>query len=164
MASFSQNPQFDDTVKLDNHEIELNVSKGKEIIIIPNIIGLDYPAAVNYLNSLGLEVLIYKKPPSDLISEPGKIIECDPLPGNSIEEGGLVKIFITSSEVLIEVPDFINLEINQAEQLLSSLGLGFEISFSEVDYAVQEGTVLGQIPEAGRFISPGEKVILFIGK
>ncbi|GAH93456.1 unnamed protein product, partial [marine sediment metagenome] len=32
------------------------------------------------------------------------------------------------------------------------------------DYSVQEGTVLGQNPEAGTYISSGSSIILFIGR
>ena len=160
-----QKPEFNERIE-PGGSVNIIVSKGEETIIIPNIIGLDFIEASNYLESLGLIVKSINKAPvtsTDITSETGKIIKVIPSPGTKVKANSLVEITISTNEPLVLVPDLIQLDLEQAESKLDSEGINYEISYINTDYSVQEGTVLGQNPEAGTYISPDSSVILFIG-
>lgn len=157
-----QKPEFNERIK-PGGSVNLTVSRGEETILIPNIIGLDYIYASNYLKSLGLIVKSSKAPVTDSINEPGKIIEVVPAPGSRAAVNSMVELVISTNEPLILIPDFMHLGLEQAINVLDSSDINYEISYISTDYSAQEGTVLGQHPESGTYISPGSSVILFIG-
>lgn len=157
-----QKPEFNERIK-PGGSVNLTVSRGEETILIPNIIGLDYIYASNYLKSLGLVVKSSKAPVTDLINEPGKIIEVVPAPGSRAAVNSMVELVISTNEPLILIPDLMHLGLEQAINVLDSSDINYEISYISTDYSAQEGTVLGQHPESGTYISPGSSVILFIG-
>ncbi|MBE3089763.1 MAG: PASTA domain-containing protein [Actinobacteria bacterium] len=157
-----QKPEFNERIE-PGGSVKLTVSRGEETILIPNIIGQDYISASNYLKSLGLVVKISKAPVTDSINEPGKIIEVVPSQGSEVGVNSMVELVISTNEPLVPVPDLMQLVLEQAINALDSSDINYEISYISTDYSVQEGTVLGQYPEAGAYISPGSSVILFIG-
>ena len=163
-----QSPGFSEKIE-PGGSVNIIVSKGKKTIIVPYIIGLDYVYASNYLKSLGLIVTSSKKPLADITDEPGKInepgivMEVIPSPGTEVDVNSVVELVISTSELLVPVPNLVQLSLEQAKNILDSDNINYEISYINTDYSVQEGTVLGQNPEAGTYISPGSSVILFIG-
>ena len=54
--------------------------------------------------------------------------------------------------------------VAQAEQLLISQNIGYEVSYISVDYSIQKNSVISQFPDPGDSISSSEKVIVFVGK
>ncbi|MBC8390536.1 MAG: PASTA domain-containing protein [Actinobacteria bacterium] len=160
-----QKPKFNERIE-PGGSVNIIVSKGEETIIIPNIIGLDFIEASNYLEPLGLIVKSINKAPvtsTDITNETGKIIKVIPSPGSKVKVNSLVEITISTNEPLVLVPNLIQLDLEQAESNLNLIGINYERSYIHTGYSVQEGTVLGQYPEAGTYISPGSSVILFIG-
>ncbi len=158
----SQTPGFNEKIE-PGGSVNLTVSKGKETILIPNIIGLDYIYASNYLKSLGFVVKSSKAPVTDLVNEAGKIIDVIPSPGSKVEINSMVELVISTNEPLVLVPDLMDLNPEQAISILDSNNINYEISYVSTDYSVQVGTVLGQNPEAGTYISPASSIILFVG-
>ncbi len=159
-----QEPGSDETVEV-GEAINLTLSNGKELILIPNIIGEDFIEASNYLISLGLTIQSSKSPikEGDDINEPGKIVKVIPSPGTEVEANSAVKLLISTNESLIEVPDLTQLSLEQATDVLASIDINYEISYMKTDYSVKLNTVLEQIPEAGTYISPDSSIILFVG-
>ncbi|MBE3114997.1 MAG: PASTA domain-containing protein [Actinobacteria bacterium] len=159
-----QKPEFNERIE-PGGSVKLTVSRGEETILIPNIIGQDYISASNYLKSLGLVVKSSKATITEagITSEPGIIINVIPSPGSEVGVNSMVELVISTNEPLVPVPDLMQLVLEQAINALDSSDINYEISYISTDYSVQEGTVLGQYPEAGAYISPGSSVILFIG-
>ncbi len=158
-----QSPQFSEKIE-PGGSVNIIVSKGKETIVIPNIIDLDFISASDYLKSLGLIVISSKAPLTDIINEPGIVMKVLPSPGTEVGVNSVVKLVISTSELLVPVPNLVQLSLEQAKNNLDSDNINYEISYINTDYSVQEGTVLGQNPEAGTYISPGSSIILFIGR
>jgi len=158
-----QSPQFSEEIE-PGGSVNIIVSKGKETIVIPNIIDLDFRNASNHLKSLGLIVISSKAPLTGIVNEPGIVMEVIPSPGTEVDVNSVVELVISTSELLVPVPDLVQLSLEQAKNNLDSDNINYEISYINTDYSVQEGTVLGQNPEAGTYISPGSSIILFIGR
>lgn len=159
-----QDPEFNEEIS-PGGTVNLTISKGKEMILIPNIIGRDYIEASSYLESLGLLVKSSKAPITETstIREPGKIMDTIPSPGSEVQANSMVELIISTNESLLPVPDVMRMSLEQAASVLDSAGIGYEISNVKTDYSTQIGMVLRQNPEAGSYISPVSRVILFIG-
>jgi len=157
-----QQPEFNERIK-PGESVDLTVSKGEETIIIPNIIDKDFIEASNYLESIGFTVISSKAPLTDTVNEPGIVIEAIPSTGSRVLINSVVKLVITTNEPLVAVPDLAQFSLEQAENKLDSDNINYEISYINTDYSVQEGTVLGQNPEAGTYIPPSSSIILFVG-
>jgi serine/threonine-protein kinase len=169
-STFKENSIMDQTPDFNERtepggSVNIIVSKGEETVVIPNIIGRDFIEASNYLESLGLIVQSSKAPITEagITSDPGKIIDVIPSPGSEVGVNSVVELIISTNEPLVLVPDLMRLALDQAISMLGSYNINYEISYISTDYSVQEGTVLGQNPEAGFYISPESSVILFIG-
>ncbi len=160
----SQAPQFNEQVK-PGGSVNLVVSKGEEIIVIPDIIGQDFITAFNYLQSLGLVVKSSKAPiiEGNNINEPGKIVKVIPSPGSKVKINSLVELVISTNAQLVYIPDLFSKNIDIAGAELDSANLKYEISYIETDYSVQKDLVMGQDPEAHTYVSPDSVVILFVG-
>jgi len=155
-----QKPEFNERIK-PGGSVNITVSKGEDTI--PNIIGQDFISASDYLKSLGLIVISSKAPLTDMVNEPGIVMKVIPSPGSKFKVNSVVKLVISTSEQLVPVPDLMKLSLEQAINVLDSSDINYYISYINPDYSVQEGTVLGQYPEAGTYISPTSSVILFVG-
>ena len=145
-----------------NEKIVLYVSSGMEMVLIPDLKGYDIMLALSTLESLGFEVITEKIPSSTLT--PGTVIDTLPDPGTEVANSSLVRIYISTSEELLEVPDVIKLNLENAVSILESMGINYEIGYSEVMHSIQENTVLSQYPVSGSFISSSEKILVIVGK
>lgn len=158
----SQDPEFNERIE-PGGTVNITVSKGEEIIIVPYIIGLDFRDASNRLESLGFIVTSSKAPLTGTVNKPGIVMEVIPLEGTEVGVNRVVKLVISTDEPLVLVPNLMNLSLEQAKDKLNPYNITYVISNINPDYPVQQGTVLGQYPEAGVYIFPGSSVILFIG-
>ncbi|MES0342107.1 MAG: PASTA domain-containing protein, partial [Candidatus Humimicrobiaceae bacterium] len=158
-----QGPSFGELTTI-GEAVDIIVSMGTQSIVIPNIIGLDYVYASNYLESMGINVMTSMTPLTEEIPQPGSVVSVIPQPGTSIKAGSTVELKISTSEPLSEVPDLTGLVLEQASERLKLLGIGIEISYIDTDYSFQDGEVLDQLPLPGYFISLDSSVVLFIGK
>lgn len=158
-----QSPAFGEVADYGD-AVDIIISEGSQTIIIPNIIGLDFLYASNHLESLGINIFTSKTPLTEEISQPGLVVSVIPQPGTSIKAGSTVELKISTSELLIEVPDLTGLDLEQASEKLDLLGIGMEISYFDPYYSFQQGEILYQWPLPGDHISRNSTVVLFIGK
>jgi serine/threonine protein kinase len=156
----SQDPLPGKEIKRDDG-LKIKVSSGKNILIIPDITGYDFPYVVSQLESMGLHVEINKEP--DLQLMPGKVIRISPAAGAQVNEGDLVNIYIATTEQMIQMPDVTQMSTEKAISILQSLNISFDISNVAVSYDIQKNLVVNQLPAPNTFISVGEKVLLLIG-
>jgi serine/threonine-protein kinase len=141
--------------------VKITVSSGKNILIIPNLIGYDYTYVVSQLESMGLHVTLNKEP--DLQFIPGNVIRISPAAGTEVNEGDLVNIFIATTEQMIQMPDVTQMSTEKAISVLQSLNIAYDISNVTVNYEIQKNLVISQLPAPDSFISLGEKVLLLVG-
>jgi serine/threonine-protein kinase len=158
----NQSPKF--SVEIDKTApISLVVSRGNKVITIPNVVGYDYLYGKNQIEILGLNVSISKSPDPNPDTEPGTILQVSPPPGSQVTENSTVEFIISTREQMVQVPDLLQLGIQNAEDTLKALNLGYEIRNITSDYEVQKGTVLGQVPEPGKYVSINATITLIVG-
>ena len=88
----SQDPDVGKIVKIDRL-VTIYVSKGGESIDMPDLAGLDKPAAIERIQKLGLNLgTVYEK---DSSSEPGIVLSHDPATGTKITRGQAVDLVVS---------------------------------------------------------------------
>jgi serine/threonine-protein kinase len=156
----NQSPSYGKSINLKD-KVVLEVSSGKEPLLIPNVEGYDLMNAVSQLEAMGLNVLITKIPDKTLA--PGIVKSIYPPAGTEVNINSNVTIYISTSQDLIQVPDLTNMSIQDAKNILDLANIPFEISYTKVAYDVQKDIVLQQFPQANNFIFPNESIMLVVG-
>lgn len=143
-------------------EINLTVSKGRQLITIPDVKGYDYIFAKTSIESLGLNTIVKKSTSAE--TQPGIILAVDPVEGTAVYKNSSVTIYVSTNEQLIVVPNIENMDFSRAESILAGLNIAYEVSHVKVNYSIQKNTVISQIPSPGEQISQNDKIIIFVGE
>ncbi len=155
-----QNPDFGQQEE-QNTPINLTLSKGSQMVTVPNLTGTSYYYALSNLNSLGFEV--EAEMVTDYTLPPGTVTGTSPSPRSEAEAGSQIKLLISVNQEMIPVPNLSQQELQIAIDSLQEIALYYEIREVESTYSVQRGLVLSQFPKPGTTVFPNSTVILFVG-
>ena len=157
---FSQTPVPPKEVK-DNAKITLYVSKGTQIVTVPDIVGETYGNAVKALQELGLVVIRETDNTNEFNGN--TITKVEPDAGSSVESGTQVTIYVnTPNRVNSQyVPNVVGMSLGKAKGALQANGLRVG-GITEVPAAEPAGTVLGQSIGAGARVSTGSYIALTV--
>jgi beta-lactam-binding protein with PASTA domain/tRNA A-37 threonylcarbamoyl transferase component Bud32 len=174
-ASLTPSPQraFDDTVqkgyvisqspaageKLNkNDTVEITVSKGKETVTVPSVIGKSRDDAVSTLANAGLNPKVFLVPSA---SKPeNTVIAQDPQGGNTVVKGTRVRINVSSGPATVSVPNVIGLQFGSALTQLQNAG--FSVARRDVNSEEAKGIVVNEEPSGSA--PPGSTVTLSVSK
>lgn len=142
--------------------VKLNISKGKERIIIPSLVGLTPDVAIQKLADLGLKAGDTTEIFSAL-AEKGFVVGTDPKDSSEVKRNSIVNILISKGVEQISLSSYVG---KGGEQALSELtDAGFDVSpaykFSDT---ILPGLVISQTPDSAVQISKGSKIVLVISK
>ena len=144
--------------------IDLVISKGKEHISMPNVMGLSKENAESILSKNGLEIANILEEESD---EPkGSVIRQNPKPGDEVELAAKIDLIISSGPKqpeLITVPDVLDNYEHEANSKLFEAGLKVGPS-KKVFSNKAEDVVVSQSIKAGDKVAEGTEIILEISK
>ncbi|MBE0449053.1 MAG: Stk1 family PASTA domain-containing Ser/Thr kinase [Actinobacteria bacterium] len=169
-TSYSDNIEADCIISQEpkaNAEIEeggtilVVVSKGKELLSIPDVVGEMQVTAVALLMRAGFEPGDIKEQYDDLI-EPGRVIDQSPKPGTKSSKGTSVNLIISKGYQPVQVPDLFGKKLEDAKTALA--GLGLEAAASEEFSDQEKGKVIRQAPGAGVTVAKGTKVTVVVSK
>ena len=158
---FDQSPNPPKTVK-DNADITLYVSKGTQMVTIPDdIVGSSYGDAVRALQALGLVVTRETDNSSEF--DGNVITKIEPISGSEVESGSNVTIYVNSpnTTLVTRVPLVMGLDFTTAKATLMVNGLRVG-TMVQVDDPAPAGTVLGQSIDEGVSVANGTAVDLVI--
>lgn len=150
----SQSPEADDTRKVVKGkkfcEITLTVSQGTKYMQMPDVTVLDYREAKILLEGLGLELKVTSESQVNSVYEIGSVISTAPAPGETLENGAAVTLYVSSGPTAekVEMPNYVGK--NEGEVLKSLLEN--KLFPGDVTYEASskpEGTVLTQSVRAG---------------
>jgi serine/threonine-protein kinase len=121
--------------------VHITVSKGKETVKVPSVLGLSRDAAISALVNAGLDPHAF-----DVFSSKpvGTVTAQDPPAGKEVEKGSKVRINISSGPSDVTVPSVIGLSFDQATKALRDQG--FLVSRKDVDSEEPKDTVVDQSP------------------
>ncbi len=140
--------------------VTIIVSVGPEAYPIPYVVDLESDRAVYVIEESGFEIGQKIEVNDDNIPI-GFVISQNPMAGKKMGPGSSVDLVISSGPSLIELGDLSKKSLEDATQILETLGLAFE-TIEEFSEDTEEGIISGTLPEAGEIITPDEIITLIV--
>ena len=139
--------------------VKVNVSLGINMTVVPDVHGYNHEYARKVLEQEGFVVEEKYEMSSDGTKE-NDVIRTEPAAGEELEAGKPVVVFVSRgmNNDSIEIPSMIGQTLEQATTLCEYYGLIVE-TLDEASLE-EEGTIIGQEPEAGEFVETGSTVKL----
>ena len=156
---FQQSPAAGRTVK-EKQKITLKVSRGTEIITLPDVGGYDKDTAKQTLVDLGVSVTT-RRETNDSVAE-GTVIRTEPAAGSSVEGGSTVVLYVAKPTrvTTASVPSVEGLDETAARNAINTANLVPAVR--EVNSDQPAGTVIEQNPSAGDTVSLYSVVVLYV--
>jgi beta-lactam-binding protein with PASTA domain len=159
-AIVSQDPSSADRVRRGT-EISVVVSRGPQLVQVPNVRRLPQAEAESLMEKANLEVEI-QRDFHPRIAE-GRVIDQNPAAGNTIEAGKVVVITVSQGKPPVSVPPLVGRTEADAGDLLRASGLGVSV-VQEFSVEVPRGTVIRQKPAAGKIVTTDSIVTIIVSK
>ncbi len=140
--------------------VTIIVSVGPEAYPIPYVVDLETERAVYVIEESGFTIGQKIEVNDDNVPI-GFIISQNPMAGKKMGPGSTVDLVISSGPSLIELGDLSRKSVEDATQILETLGLTFE-TLEEYSEDIEEGLVAGTLPEAGEIITPDDVVTIIV--
>lgn len=137
--------------------INLNISKGKGQVEVPDLNGMNADQAKQALTKAGLTASQGTAVASDEVAK-DKVATQDPAAGTKVEKGSTVTFSLSSGPESVSVPDITGMSEKEAQAALSNVGLTGSLSDRKASDKVTEGDIISQSPSAGKKVSKGSKV------
>jgi eukaryotic-like serine/threonine-protein kinase len=152
-----QSPQAGTRIEAGS-EVTISVSRGPELVRLPDVHGQAAGVATATLQSLQLQVTSIEDFSVDVAR--GSVIRTDPPAGESVPKGASVTIVVSKGPRTFAMISVIGLASADASAKLGDLGL--VVREVQVPGSIGD-TVVGQEPAAGQTVEQGANVTIFIG-
>ena len=142
--------------------VNLIVSKGKDRIEVPDLVGLTVELATAALKSKNLKIGRVTEQYNYTL-EAGLIIDGNPSSGSPVRRDSSVDLMISKGMEQVELTNFQGKTSDQAQSELTAAGL---IASSKYEYSdtIPIGTVISQTPSDVSTVGKGEKITIIISK
>ena len=143
----------------EGSSIEIVVSKGAKPFELPDVVGKDEEEATEILRNAGLAVTVEYR--SDDTHEENEVISQNIDAGTLVKRGESVILTVSTGAEVIEVPDVVSKNYEDAELILQKAG--FKVA--RVDGENEQygnNTVYSQTPSAGTGLKKGDTVTLWV--
>jgi serine/threonine-protein kinase len=158
-----QTPEAENTIKSGN-VIELMISKGKEMVKVPEVTNINYLEAEKKIVDLGL--LPKRESENSDTASIGTVIRQEPNVGEDIAKGDELKIYVSIGKKVkyIRVPNIRGKKLDEAKSILTGKGITVG-HVSEVYHdVVPKGYVVNMTTEPGREVKEGYEIDLAVSK
>lgn len=153
----SQSPRAGKKVS-KNTEVNLVVSKGEEIISVPDLTGKLLNEATVELKQLSLQVDKSREYSEDV--EKDRIIRQSPQPGMEIKKGVTVSLVVSRGPEMVKVPEVRESAEPEAIESITKAGLSPDVQYIK---GGEKGKVVEQYPAAGTEVKKGSSVTIYVG-
>ena len=140
--------------------VTLVVSKGADVVEVPDVLGQSQGSAEAELDQAGFFADVDTG--SSTATE-GTVFEQQPSAGSSAQRGSSVTIVVSEGPGTVTVPDVLGKDRDEAAGQLNGLGLDVEIDEVSTDDPKEDGEVIDQFPRAGTQANPGQTVTIRVG-
>ncbi|RCW62018.1 Stk1 family PASTA domain-containing Ser/Thr kinase [Halanaerobium sp. ST460_2HS_T2] len=160
----SQQPAAGERVK-QSRPLNITVSKGPQLIEIPEFIGNSLREALIELDNLSLKSgdiqYIFR-----LSEEPGTVINQIPAAGAEVEKGSEITLFVSRGErdISVRMPDLTGLTQAEAFDLIKEKGLNIGQVSVENSERFADGQVISQSVKAGEYLPRGIAVDFVVSR
>lgn len=142
--------------------LKLFVSKGVQMVVVPDVVAKPVEEAKNELTAGLLTVSEVKEEYSEIHPQ-GTVISTRPVSGETVAHHTKVDLVVSKGRQPIEVPDMKGMSRTDAEAKLTELGLIYQIT-NEYSDDVPAGNVISQSVEPGKTLFKGDSVSLVVSK
>jgi eukaryotic-like serine/threonine-protein kinase len=146
----------------DNDTVTLTISRGPEIVKVPDLEGVRLSEARDRLKQEGLAPGMVTRAFSEEVPK-GSVISTKPEAGNERRSGTAIALVVSKGSP-VEVSEVTGASVADATAELEQAGLKVEIASERVNSAFEKGLVAEQSPSTGRQIAEGDTVTLTISK
>ncbi|MDQ3859567.1 MAG: Stk1 family PASTA domain-containing Ser/Thr kinase [Actinomycetota bacterium] len=157
----AQKPRKGATVRRGS-TVTLQVSKGQELVSVPDVLRQNEASARAELGENGFDVSVSSAPSDDV--EEGLVFDQNPDPGTEANKGSTVEIVISEGPETATVPGVVEQDVESATSALENAGFDVRVRDEDTTDPAQENVVLDQNPAAGVKAEPGSTVTITIGK
>ena len=138
-----QDPKFQNNFKVkEGSAIKIVVSKGQEIVPVPNVLGKPKGEAMQELKNAGLEIHIVEEHNDEIAK--GSVIKQDIAGNEQIPAGTTVTITVSLGIEQVQVPDLLNRTESEAKKLITDNKLVHKATIKTNDSSKPNGVVVDQ--------------------
>jgi serine/threonine-protein kinase len=142
--------------------VTLVVSRGKEKVAVPDVVGGTREDAERTLQDAGFQVSVSEEESED--EEPGTVLRQDPAAGTEIARGKTVSIVVAEAPADVPVPGVIDATEEEATQTLEDAGFEVDVERTPVETPDEDGFVTEQDPAADTPRPRGSTVTITVGR
>ncbi len=130
---------------------------------VPNVTGMSAEEAQKTIEQSGFKVGEVKNVYDDS-AEPGTVVAQSPKGGDKAEKGSKINIDVSQGSEEIEVPDVMNMTLDEARKAITVAGFSVGETTKEYSDTVEEGKVMKQTPTGKTMAAQGSKIDLVISQ
>ncbi|MGW3687479.1 Stk1 family PASTA domain-containing Ser/Thr kinase [Streptomyces sp. NPDC005125] len=145
-----------------NGSVKIVVSRGPEIVKVPDVQGAGLTEARRALKKVGLVPGMVTKDFSEDIGQ-GQVIRTDPGAGSERHPDSAVALVVSKGSP-VDVPDLTGLSVQEATDALDEEGLKAEVLPGRVNSPEAAGDVARQSPGGGTRAAEGDTITLTVSK
>ncbi len=142
--------------------VTLVVSRGKEQIEVPDVVGRPRAEAERTIQDAGLQTSVSEEESGD--ADPGTVLRQDPGAGSQLARGKTVTLVVAKAPADVAVPGVIDSTEAQAVRALEGAGFQVDIEEEPVDTPDDDGIVVDQDPNPDTRRPPGSTVTITVGR
>ena len=159
----SQNPAYMPDFKIkEGSEITVVISKGKNTVIMPKVVGMSKDDAATQLEDLDLIVNVVEE--YDKKVEAGYVIKQDVDAKKEIDAGETVTITVSKGIEKVTVPNLVGKTEAEAKKAITDAGLKLKSTYTDNDESKAEGVVLYQDVEADTEVEKNTSISITINR
>ncbi|MGM0568644.1 MAG: PASTA domain-containing protein [Elusimicrobiota bacterium] len=151
----------------EGREIETVISSGGRVVFVPDVEERQLREAEMLIRQTGLQMGEQKRTYSRNLEE-DYVVSQDPAPDSVVQSDSYVDLVVSmglpDDREAIYMPDLKDMNIRNAEKLLSGMGLRIAGVKSEIHEELPEGTVISQKPEEDEKVEEGDSVDLVLSR
>ncbi|MFF7711845.1 Stk1 family PASTA domain-containing Ser/Thr kinase [Streptomyces sp. NPDC007988] len=145
-----------------NGSVTLVISRGPEIVKVPELEGLKLADARNTLRKAGLAPGVITREFSDEAAQ-GTVIGSDPAAGTERRPDSAIALVVSKGSP-VDVPDVTGESVEDATGTLADAGLKVKVAPEQVHSPEDAGTVARQSPAEGGQAAKGDTITLTVSK
>ncbi|MFJ3144122.1 Stk1 family PASTA domain-containing Ser/Thr kinase [Streptomyces halstedii] len=145
-----------------NGSVKLVISRGPEVLKVPDVEGLPLPDARRQLKEAGFEQGMVTREFSEEVAR-GEVVRTDPPVGTERHAGSGVAL-VVSKGAPVDVPDVTGLDVEDATAELAEAGLKAKVLPDRIEAPEAAGEVAKQAPGGGAEAAKGDTVELTVSK
>jgi serine/threonine-protein kinase len=141
-------------------KVTITVSKGQELVRVPNVKLLDLTGATTAIENAGL--IVGRQTERESSRAPGTVLEQSPAAGTEVEKGSAVDIVSSAQPEDLTVPSVIGMDGAEARATLEAAGFTVRSEGADPENGEPAGQVLGQTPAPNNLAPAGSQVVIVV--